>query len=103
MCTEKIIFMAGNTHEYVAKEGNCDLFCRRAPHGARGLKRRVLRRRPKWHGSRPARGAWIETAKNPSEQSHRSSRPARGAWIETRSSSEESQCHSVAPRTGRVD
>ena len=38
MCTEKIIFMAGNTHEYVAKEGNCDLFCRRAPHGARGLK-----------------------------------------------------------------
>lgn len=37
MCTEKIIFMAGNTHEYVAKEGNCDLFCRRAPHGARGL------------------------------------------------------------------
>ena len=27
MCTEKIIFMAGNTHEYVAKEGNCDLFC----------------------------------------------------------------------------
>ena len=39
MCTEKIIFMAGNTHEYVAKEGNCDLFCRRAPHGARGLKR----------------------------------------------------------------
>ena len=39
MCTEKIIFMAGNTHEYVAKEGNCDFFCCRAPHGARGLKR----------------------------------------------------------------
>ena len=38
MCTEKIIFMAGNPHEYVAKEGNCDLFCCRAPHGARGLK-----------------------------------------------------------------
>mgnify|MGYP001021543979 CR=1 FL=1 len=38
MCTEKIIFMAGNIHEYVAKEGNCDLFCGRAPHGARGLK-----------------------------------------------------------------
>lgn len=38
MCTEKIIFMAGNTHEYVAKEGNCDFFCCRAPHGARGLK-----------------------------------------------------------------
>ena len=38
MCTEKIIFMAGNTHEYVAKEGNCDLFCCRALHGARGLK-----------------------------------------------------------------
>ena len=44
MCTEKIIFMAGNTHEYVAKEGNCDFFCCRAPHGARGLKRSLIRR-----------------------------------------------------------
>ena len=35
---EKIIFVASNTHKYVAKEGGCNLICRRAPHGARGLK-----------------------------------------------------------------
>ena len=35
---EKIIFMARNTHKYVAKEGSRNLICRRAPHGARGLK-----------------------------------------------------------------
>lgn len=56
MCTEKIIFMAGNTHEYVAKEGNCDLFCRRAPHGARGLKQQVDILRREEPRSRPARG-----------------------------------------------
>ena len=49
--------MEGNTHKYVAEEGNRDLFCRRAPHGARGLKRVVYldrevnpRRAP--HGAR---------------------------------------------------
>ena len=61
MCTEKIIFMAGNTHEYVAKEGNCDLFCGRAPHGARGLKQYLGAHKYQWRTSRPARGAWIET------------------------------------------
>ena len=81
MCTEKIIFMAGNTHEYVAKEGNCDLFCRRAPHGARGLKRTHGKRAALRGGSRPARGAWIET-------------PIRFASISGAQ---------VAPRTGRVD
>ena len=30
--------MEGNTHKHVAEEGSRDLFCRRAPHGARGLK-----------------------------------------------------------------
>ncbi len=35
---EKIVFVEGNTHKYVAEEGSRDLFCRRAPHGARGLK-----------------------------------------------------------------
>ena len=35
---EKIIFVASNTHKYVAKEGSRNLVCRRAPHGARGLK-----------------------------------------------------------------
>ena len=33
--------MEGNTHKYVAEEGSRDLFCRRAPHGARGLKHHV--------------------------------------------------------------
>ena len=54
--------MEGNTHKYVAEEGSRDLFCRRAPHGARGLKRfRVLQRRKRGK-SRPAWGAWIETS-----------------------------------------
>ena len=35
---EKIIFVASNTHKYVAKEGSRNLVCCRAPHGARGLK-----------------------------------------------------------------
>ena len=81
MCTEKIIFMAGNTHEYVAKAGNCDLFCCRAPHGARGLKRL---------------GAELLARL-------RVSRPARGAWIETYSASDSDTPTQVAPRTGRVD
>ena len=81
MCTEKIIFMAGNTHEYVAKEGNCDFFCRRAPHGARGLK----------------------PTENARRECERMSRPARGAWIETSSLSSPHLLMRVAPRTGRVD
>ena len=81
MCTEKIIFMAGNTHEYVAKEGNCDLFCGRAPHGARGLKQRAIDLPGMRHQSRPAWGAWIETLDRA---------PANCA-----------SC--VAPRMGRVD
>ena len=35
---KKIIFVVSNTHKYVAKEGGRNLICRRAPHGARGLK-----------------------------------------------------------------
>ena len=81
MCTEKIIFMAGNTHEYVAKEGNCDLFCRRAPHGARGLKH---------FGTAHIRSKPM-------------SRPARGAWIETEEDRKKYDTELVAPRTGRVD
>lgn len=34
---EKIIFVASNTHKYVAKEGGCNLICRRAPHRRRML------------------------------------------------------------------
>ena len=32
--------MEGNAHKYVAKGGSRDSSCRRAPHGARGLKQR---------------------------------------------------------------
>ena len=78
---EKIIFVASNTHKYVAKEGGCNLICRRAPHGARGLKLSVL----------PVLALW------------RASRPARGAWIETYTTTALDRCGRVAPRTGRVD
>lgn len=53
---EKIIFVASNTHKYVAKEGGCNLICCRAPHGARGLKRIDLLTAPNITQSRPARG-----------------------------------------------
>ena len=58
---EKIVFVEGNTHKYVAEEGSRDLFCRRAPHGARGLKRGIKCRYSHTSLSRPTRGAWIET------------------------------------------
>ena len=102
---EKIIFVASNTHKYMAKEGSRNFFCGRAPHGARGLKRPPLDpsdkgncraphgarglKQPTWRGvqtpppSRPARGAWIETARWKPSQRLLGSRPARGAWIET--------------------
>ena len=59
--TEKIIFVASNTHKYVAKEGGCNLICCRAPHGARGLKLHFAEWYAEGKKSRPARGAWIET------------------------------------------
>ena len=117
--------MASNTHKYVAKEGSRNFFCRRAPHGARGLKLlslgaelRKYRRAP--HGarglkqaywcyvsvaclSRPARGAWIETRRRQGRSLNRGSRPARGAWIETSPSLGLAAALVVAPRTGRVD
>ena len=58
---EKIVFVEGNTHKYVAEEGSRDLFCRRAPHGARGLKPENPKHKPTDKTSRPTRGAWIET------------------------------------------
>ena len=75
--------MASKTHEYVAKEGSRDLFCCRAPHGARGLKHAnergkigEFRRAP--HGARGLkRKIAAELGMSPT------SRPARGAWIET--------------------
>ena len=75
--------MEGNAHKYVAKGGSRDLFCRRAPHGARGLK---LRGSAVWQPgseSRPAWGAWIETCRYANVVFELMSRPAWGAWIET--------------------
>ena len=77
---EKIIFVARNTHKYVAKEGSRNLVCCRAPHGARGLKpydfcRGVSRGGRAPHG---ARGLKLDEGGNLSEL-----------------------C--VAPRMGRVD
>ena len=50
--------MEGNTHKYVAEEGSRDLFCGRAPHGARGLKHEHLHERIVGNGRAPhgARG-----------------------------------------------
>ena len=84
---EKIIFVARNTHKYVAKEGSRNLVCRRAPHGARGLKHRERHPRPCERASRPAWGAWIETLSAMRSRHSRMSRPAWGAWIETVDSS----------------
>jgi len=56
---------------------------RRVPRGARGLKLLSKAKWPDWSGSRPARGAWIETSFPLTAASVRRSRPARGAWIET--------------------
>ena len=75
--------MEGNTHKYVAEEGSRDLFCRRAPHGARGLKRPLTDKVSVKAPSRPTRGAWIETHKGAQNSVQRWSRPTRGAWIET--------------------
>ena len=80
---EKIIFVASNTHKYVAKEGSRNLVCRRAPHGARGLKQLVWRLCRLGLRSRPAWGAWIETPIAMRRDGVIVSRPAWGAWIET--------------------
>ena len=53
--------MEGNTHKCVAEEGSRDLFCCRAPHGARGLKHGYIDVNYTVMLSRPAWGAWIET------------------------------------------
>ena len=55
----------------------------RAPHGARGLKHEYAHPLDGESGSRPARGAWIETKTEGSVGRMLQSRPARGAWIET--------------------
>src|ERR1700722_8284005 len=57
---------------------------RRAPRGARGLKRLQSRLRRFLAPSRPTRGAWIETLTTfHGLNARRLSRPTRGAWIET--------------------
>ena len=56
---------------------------RRAPHGARGLKRKHTEICCPAIMSRPAWGAWIETGDMGAPVSGLMSRPAWGAWIET--------------------
>ena len=73
--------MEGNAHKYVAKGGSRDSSCRRALHGARGLKLKGKR-------------VYVR---------YRESRPTRGAWIETRIVQPAPTLDNVAPYTGRVD
>ena len=54
-------------------------------------------------GSRPARGAWIETEFPLLVFKPVKSRPARGAWIETWDQIAKIYGEVVAPRAGRVD
>ena len=75
----------------------------RAPHGARGLKLKIRECLHSEIRSRPARGAWIETARINQLLFAPASRPARGAWIETVSRDLQKLLVGVAPRTGRVD
>ena len=76
---------------------------RRAPRGARGLKRHHQAQGPEAMESRPARGAWIETLGKKKTATVWTSRPARGAWIETVSHRAQRSKTGVAPRAGRVD
>ena len=76
----------------------------RAPHGARGLKRReavaslALKARRAPHG---ARG--LKLCSHIKQCLHDMSRPAWGAWIETQSIQRICADDVVAPRMGRVD
>ena len=56
---------------------------RRAPRGARGLKLVYFVGCSFQGKSRPTRGAWIETSGSDSKATSITSRPTRGAWIET--------------------
>ena len=76
---------------------------RRAPHGARGLKHPVTKKKLKGSWSRPAWGAWIETLIGRQVLSILVSRPAWGAWIETNLFVFRRGGAVVAPRMGRVD
>ena len=89
--------------QYDAKQGRLWL-CGRAPRGARGLKHIVYTETERQVLSRPARGAWIETAREIGSCEHSiPSRPARGAWIETPFDTSFLLAFHVAPREGRVD
>ncbi|WP_232203366.1 hypothetical protein, partial [Selenomonas sp. FOBRC6] len=76
---------------------------RRAPHGARGLKRCRTATNTRDTQSRPAWGAWIETVASSPRSTLTLSRPAWGAWIETRPSPRNLRTCPVTPRVGRVD
>ena len=70
--------MEGNTHKYVAEEGSRDLFCRRAPHGARGLKLQ-WKRRSDWRVGRAPHGARGLKPENQEELKARRGRAPHGA------------------------
>ena len=75
----------------------------RAPHGARGLKQ-LYSYIELYIGGRAPHGArgLKHLAKNERRQQW-GSRPARGAWIETKQESKKAYILEVAPRMGRVD
>ena len=99
----KNIFVASNTHEYVAKETFRGTFCSRAAHAARGLKRveyhiRLDDRRRAAHA---ARG--LKLRYGVVDRLAGMSRRACGAWIETTMTPEQADLYDVAPRMRRVD
>ena len=76
---------------------------RRAPHGARGLKRKVLVIAPLRVGRAPHGARGLKQLPAGTRIAQCLSRPAWGAWIETlRNVISRSHCV-VAPRMGRVD
>ena len=98
----------------------------RAPHGARGLKYKLIDTKTNEQESRPAWGAWIEIERvvlplhHPASRAPHgarglklfqiflviplfTSRPAWGAWIEILFDGAEQAAEKVAPRMGRVD
>ena len=83
VCAKQTVFMASKTHEYVAKEGSRDLFCCRAPHGARGLKRQDMDAPDIERGRAPHGARGLKRPSKMGQPRKYESRPARGAWIET--------------------
>ena len=101
--TEKIIFVASNTHKYVAKGEDRNSVCCRAPHGARGLKLLIFECPARSAGRAPHGARGLKQFPPICSKKAAMSRPARGAWIETHNALSAAPSACVAPRTGRVD